>query len=172
VKSKEEESIDVGSMLLLAVVVGFGARILLLFDSGYQIGGAIFLFFAPVLVAWAAVVILGQMSEVPIASSLSVWMLCVAGSGLGNNVLSPNVASGDLPSDFMAFFMIILGLAEKALFVSATAGLVVGLSFVPLAWCAERGRGEFLGLVRALRLVVFLGVLIFLGRELVGNLIW
>jgi hypothetical protein len=171
VRLKEEESIDVGSLLLSAVIVGFCGKILMLFDSGYQIGGAIFLLSAPVFVAWAAVVILAQMSEVPIVPSLSLWMLCIAGSVLGNDVVNPSLISGDFSAGFSGMVRIILGLAEKALFVSAIAGVVIGLSLVPLSWCAERGRGEFLGLVRALKLVVFLGVIILLGREFAGILI-
>lgn len=163
-RESDEHRGDFGSLLLVVLLAT--ALVSVPSSDAVGLGTLLLVFLGPALGAWGAVIVLRKVSQVPDIPSLSLWLLCLAGSGMPfpiEKALSTRVPEGMGTVGVLGG--VLFHFVEAFVILSASGTLIVGLTMIPVLWCVERGRSSFLELIAVAKCLVFFAVILLLARR-------
>jgi hypothetical protein len=152
-------SIIIG-ILIGVLFVGLSGNVF----SGGELAILALLFGGPALVAWSATSVISSVGRIPSIPSLTLWMLCLAGSTLFLQVEDIAALAG--PSSELSYPLlgfVAIGFLWRVCVLAGCGVFIVGVTMIPLVWWIDRSNSRANYLLAVAKLALFLSVLIFLA---------
>ena len=152
-------SITIGVLILALFFVSSGNMF-----SGTELSILVLIFGGPALVAWSATLVISTVGRIPVIPSLTLWVLCLAGSTLFLQVEDIVALAG--PSRELSYpllGLIAIGLLWRVCVLAGCGVFIVGVTMVPMVWWIDRTNSRSRYLLAVAKLALFLSVLLLLA---------
>jgi len=122
------------------------------------------LFVGPALAAWSATCVICSVAKIPSIPSLTLWVLCLAGSALFMQI--ENIAALVLPSSGLSYpllGLVAFGLLGRACVLAGCGVFIIGATMVPMVWWLDRSNSPSRYLLAFAKLALFMSVILILA---------
>ena len=122
------------------------------------------LFVGPALAAWSATWVISSVGNIPSIPSLTLWVLCLAGSTLFIQI--ENIVALVLPSSGLSYPLlgfVAIGLLGRVCVLAGCGVFIIGATMVPMIWWLDRSNSPSRYLLAFAKLGFFLAVILILA---------
>lgn len=152
-----------------SIIIGLLIGVLFVTSSGNVLSGRelailALLFGGPALAAWSATWVISSVGKIPSIPSLTLWVLCLAGSTLFLQVEDIAALAG--PSSELSYRLlgfVAIGFLWRVCVLAGCGVFIVGVTMLPMVWWLDRSSSRSSCLLAVAKLALFLSVLIFLA---------